>query len=112
MNAALVTEFASLAKANGLDNLGRFRQWAKKHPAEKAMYSPILAEVYTGFNCFGNRRGGRRTNFFSLDEFTAFLAVNGLSTQSAYLKFRKQQPAEIKCRLPSKPRDHYSTLKV
>ena len=105
-------KFLSLAKANGLDNLGRFKYWAKKHPAEKAMYSPILAEVYTGFSSFGNRRGGRRTNFFNLDEFTAFLAANTLSTQSAYLKFRMQQPAEIKCRLPSNPRDIYSTLKV
>jgi hypothetical protein len=112
MNASLIAEFASVAKANGLINLGKFRYWAKKHPAEKEIYSPILLEVYTGFTCFGTRRGGRGANLFSLDEFTAFLAANGLSTQSAYLKFRKQQPAEIKSRLPSKPRDHYSMLKA
>ena len=112
MNDSLLSEFASLAKTNGLTNLARFKTWAKKNPEEAAKYKTHLSELYNEVNFFKSRRGGwHKANFLTLEEYKALFAEHMFESTSAYLAFRKKQPPEIRYRLPSNPRDVYSTLK-
>jgi hypothetical protein len=112
MNDSLLSEFASIAKTNGLTNLARFKAWAKKNPEESAKYKAHLSELYHDVTFFkAGKRGWHKANFLTLEEYKALLAEHMLESTSAYLAYRKKQPAEIRCRLPSNPRDTYSTLK-
>jgi hypothetical protein len=112
MNDSLLSEFASIAKTNGLTNLARFKAWAKKYPEAAAKYKEHLSELYSEVSFFtSGKRGWHKSDFLPVEEYNALIIEQNLKTNSAYLAYRKQQPAEVRCRLPSNPRDTYSTLK-